>query len=392
METVLGLSVSGTKVQTVLVEGRDAAGVTLESGTRASEQVAEAVLSMAATNGYRLRSIGVTWSQDGDLAAARVLDSLSDLGFDNVVAVQLAHAADALARSIGRVMGFGRTAVLVVEPDSATLALVDTVGGEVETLASHALDGEALHSWIAGVFERDDWRPEGMFVVGGAGGLDRLAAGLGQRLGLPVFDPPEAELALAHGAALASADEPVLELGPALGYPAFTPAPDPRRALRGPLTLLAGGAITFVVACALAISPHLLPAREVAPASQPQVQEAPARPAPASPAPQAPPAPVIEEAPPLPAPPPVVEEPVQAAPVETAEAPPAPVVEAPAPVIEAPAPVVEAPAPVMEAPAPIAPPPPAVAPMAPPVPQVQQPRLRDRILDKIPGLDRFGIN
>ena len=55
MQTVLGLSVTATNVQTVLVEGCDADGITLEhdafdvfsgaeSPIHASEQVAEAVL------------------------------------------------------------------------------------------------------------------------------------------------------------------------------------------------------------------------------------------------------------------------------------------------------------------------------------------------------------
>ena len=99
METVLGLSVTATNVQTVLVEGRDADGATLEhdelavfargaSPARASEQVAEAVLSIAEADGHQLHAIGVTWSQDADLEAALVLDSLSGAGFENVVAVQ----------------------------------------------------------------------------------------------------------------------------------------------------------------------------------------------------------------------------------------------------------------------------------------------------------------
>ena len=110
METVLGLSVTATNVQTVLVEGRDADGATLEhdefavfsggaSPTRASEQVAEAVLSIAEAEGHQLHAIGVTWSQGADLEAALVIDSLADMGFDNVVAVQLPQAAEALARA-----------------------------------------------------------------------------------------------------------------------------------------------------------------------------------------------------------------------------------------------------------------------------------------------------
>ena len=68
-------------------------------------------------------------------------------------------AAEALACSIGRVIGYERTAVCVVEPDAVMLSLVDTFDGEVETLVSHALDSEdSLVDWVTAVFDRDDWR------------------------------------------------------------------------------------------------------------------------------------------------------------------------------------------------------------------------------------------
>ena len=251
METVLGLSVTATNVQTVLVEGRDADGATLEhdelavfargaSPARASEQVAEAVLSIAEADGHQLHAIGVTWSQDADLEAALVLDSLAGAGFENVVAVQLPQAAEALARSIGRVIGYERTAVCVVEHNAVVLSLVDTLGGEVETLVNRAIGDGDLLDWVSSVFDRDDWRPEGLFVVGSIGGLDALAASLERGLGVPVFDPPEAELALAHGAALASAYGPAAELGPAHGYPDFSATADRRRPLVAPAAMLGG--------------------------------------------------------------------------------------------------------------------------------------------------------
>lgn len=403
METVLGLSVTATNVQTVLVEGRDADGATLEHGefaafsgdvspARASEQVAEAVLPLAQAEGHRLHAIGVTWSRDADLEAALVIDSLADLGFDNVVPVQLPRAAEALACSIGRVIGYRRTAVCVVEPHTVVLSLVDTFDGEVETLIGHPMSGTELLDWVSSIFDRDDWRPEGLFVVGSVGGLDTLAAWLEQGLGLPVFDPPEAELALAHGAALASTYGPVIELGSASGYPDFSPAPDRRRALRTPTMMLAGAAVTFVVSVALAISPHLLPARDAAPADTVKVRAEVPAPAAVMPAPAAPAVP-----PPVAAVPPAVEEPPAAPAPAVEEAPAEPVYE-PAPAVEpAPAPVEQPPLQFNQVTAPEPP-----APAAPPaftypgqpvvIPQVpaQKPRLRDRILDKIPGLNRLG--
>ncbi|BBZ33553.1 DUF7159 family protein [Mycolicibacterium confluentis] len=398
MDTVLGLSVTASTVQTVLVEGRDGDGATLghdefdvftgdASPTRASEQVAEAVLSIASADGHHLHSIGVTWSEDADLEASLLLDTLAEMGLANVVAVQSPRAAEALARSIGRMIGYERTAVCVVEPDSTILTLVDTLGGDVETLVSHGIENdEQLLDWLTGILDARIWRPDGMFVVGSVGGLDSLAGWLEQELGVPVFDPPEAELALAHGAALASAGDavPVAERAG-------------RRLPAAPMTMLVAGALTFVVSVSLAVSSQLLPHREaavvtdqdarstaVAPKTPKAKPPAPAsaapRPAAVAPAPEAPPAPIPVEQAPLPeAPPPVEQAPVEAPPVN-----------APPPVVEAPAPPAYVPPPEPEVINQIAPPPPPV--VAPVVPQVpyEKPRLRDRIFDKIPGINRFG--
>ncbi len=382
MDTVLGLSVTATNVQTVLVEGRDGDGATLGhdefdvfagdvSPARASEQVAEAVLSIAESDGHHLHAIGVTWSEDADLEASLLLDSLAGMGLANVVAVKSPRAAEALARSIGRMIGYERTAVCVLEKDSVILSLVDTYGGEVDTLVSHGIDSdEQLLNWVASIFEREDWRPEGLFMVGSVGGLDSLAGWLEQHLALPVFDPPEAELALAHGAALASASNPV-----ALGAANQSGA---RRWPAAPLTLLVAGAVTFVVSVSLAVSPYLIPHREAAVTTQQEAESSAVPPK----------APMVEVVPPAAPPPPPPAAPPVPEPVEQLPPPEAPVEEA-APVYEPPVieaveqPVYQPPAPAPEVINPIAPP---------PVPQVpyQQPRLRDRILDKIPGLNRFG--
>ena len=385
MQTVLGLSVTATNVKTVLVEGCDADGVTLEhdefdvfsgaeSPLSASELVAEAVQSIAEADGHDLHAIGVTWSESADVEASLVLDSLSARGLPTVVPVGMSEATEALARSIGRVIGYQRTAVCVVEPDAAMLTLVDSVDDATECQIRRSLtDDQQLLDWMSSVFARDDWLPEGVFMVGSnAGGL---APWLEAGLGVPVYDPPEGELALAHGAALASAD-----LSDWYGHRAAPAAPDPRRAIRGPALMLAGGAVALVVSTALAVTPHVLPDR-------PQVSAAPtqgrAQPAPVPPA--RPPAAVV------PAP---TAEAVQAVPEQAPE--PAPVEAAP-PVVAAPPAEAPAPEPVTQfhqlappEPVPVvAPPAPVVAPPVPEVPE-PRPRLRDRILDKIPGLDRFG--
>jgi hypothetical protein len=398
VETVLGLSVTATNVQTVLVEGRGADGATLEydefdvfsgavSAARASEQVAEAVLSIANADGHRLHAIGVTWSDGADLEASLVLESLSDLGFDNVVAVRLPRAAEALACSIGRIIGYRRTAVCVVEPDTVVLSLVDTLDGEVETLVSHVIGRDDLLEWIASIFDRDDWLPEGLFLVGSVGGLGSLVPWLEQGLGVPVFDPPEAELAAAHGAALASAFAPT---GPNLTHDYAESSVPPRRprAPMGRVVLLAGASATFVVATALAISPHLLPERNGVPTTRAEVRAELLTPPPVAP----PPAPAIDAPPPDE--PPAAELPLVPTAPDVEEVPAyQPPVEAVAPPVEESlAPRVDEPVRTFEHIVPAAPAPPVGATPLPPAPQepARQPRLRDRILDRIPGLDRLG--
>ncbi len=113
MDAVLGLSMTPTTVGLVLVEGQEADGATMDkdefavhdrglvSAVNTSEKAAAAVLrteAIAAARGHRLHSIGVTWSEDADTEASLLLESLSESGFDNVVAVRLPEATEALAR------------------------------------------------------------------------------------------------------------------------------------------------------------------------------------------------------------------------------------------------------------------------------------------------------
>ena len=61
-----------------------------------------------------------------------------------------------------------------------------------------------LIGWLADVSNRDGWQPDGLVLLGSGDELDVIAGQLEQVLGIPVFAPAEAELALARGAALAS--------------------------------------------------------------------------------------------------------------------------------------------------------------------------------------------
>ena len=221
MDAVLGLSVTPSAVGLVLVEGQDADGATMDrdafevrsrrrpSPQHTCEQAAAAVLrteAIAAARGHRLHSIGVTWSDDADTEASLLLRSLTDSGFDNVVPVRLPEATEALAWGIAEVIGYQTTAVCVIEPETVIALIVHSGEGAVQTAINHTIDSEEqLIRWLSTVFTRADWQPDALVVVGSGGDLEALMPRLEVALSVPVFAPAEAELALARGAALASA-------------------------------------------------------------------------------------------------------------------------------------------------------------------------------------------
>ncbi|CAN5868482.1 hypothetical protein BH10ACT9_BH10ACT9_10710 [soil metagenome] len=378
MDTVLGVSVTPANVRSVLVEGRSADGATLDHEEYdVFEEVGAAlrrVSDEAEADGQSLGAIGVTWTDDAELEASSVLDGMARAGLTDVTAVPMSEAAEALAGSIGRVIGYQRTALCVVEPSIAMIAVVDSVHDSVDILVSHAIDSDtALIDWLTAALA-GDMRPDGLFVVGSVPALDIAAARLETELGLPVMNPPEAELAMAHGAALASADS--TRLMP-FDFAMPVTARPRRNPVVGPMTLLVAGAVTFVISLSIAVSDQLLPTTNTVSAESRQVAKT-------ADAPKTRPAPALA---PAPEPPPVV------APVVVQEVlPPPPPVEAlppePAPEFVAPEYIPE---PVPEAPAP--PPPPAFIPPPPPVYQAPiapapKPGLWERFKEKLkPGPD-----
>lgn len=144
MDTVLGVSMAPSKVQMVLVEGENADGVTvdqdnfeIESTDDAApsagvDQVISAILGTregAAESGYQLLTTGVSYRDQFDAAALR--DALASRKIENVMLVSAFLAAAALAQTVGNATGYTQTALLFVEPDTATLAVVDTADGSI---------------------------------------------------------------------------------------------------------------------------------------------------------------------------------------------------------------------------------------------------------------------
>ncbi len=409
MDAVLGLSVTPSAVGLVLVEGQNADGATMDrdafevgvrgrsSAVQTSEQAAAAVLrseEIAATRGHRLHSIGVTWSDDANTEASLLLKSLTDSGFDNVVPVRMPEATEALARGIAEVIGYGTTAVCVLEPETVIALIVHLRDGAVQTSVNRRIvTEEDLVRWLSSVFARADWQPEALVMVG-SGGDDDLMPIVEAALSVPVFAPAEAQLALARGAALASAQNVDLPFNDdAHVFRSEHRSPVRRRrqlGQTGPMALLVAGVLTFTVSASVAVSMQLSPKKDgAAPEPRPAAKISPETPAAVShlqPLVAIPPAPVVDALPP-PAP--------QAPPVEVA--PPPVYSETPVSIPEAPAGVSDAPAVGgMPPEAAAAPPPPEGAPLppeqlAPPVAPApgERPGIISRIRDRLHGGDEI---
>lgn len=401
VDAVLGLSVTPSAVGLVLVEGQDADGPTMDrdafevlsrgrsSALQTSEQAAAAVLrseAIAATHGHRLHSIGVTWSDDADAEASLLLKSLSDSGFDNVVPVRMPEATEALARGIAQVIGYSTTAVCVLEPETVIALIVHLRDGAVQTSVNHRIvTEEHLIRWLSTVFTRADWQPEALVVVG-SGGDDELMPILEEALSVPVFAPAEAPLALARGAALASAQNVDFAFADDAEDFDEPRAPGRRRQLgqAGPLALLVAGVLTFTVSASVAISLQLAPKRDAAtPEPKPVTKTSAETPAAAThvlPPVATPSAPVVE------APPPPEAPPVEVAPPPVYSETPVGIPEAQEAVTDAP-PLEGVPA---EAPAAVPPPeapplpPEQLAPAVAPAP-VERPGIMSRIRDRLRG-------
>ena len=182
MDTVLGVAMAPSAVRMVLVEGENGDGVTVDEdnfavspdteATAAADQVISAILGTregAAEGGYQLAATGVTWTDPDEAAALR--DALAAHKIENVMLVSAFLAAAALAHAVGSQTNYSQTALLFIEPDTATLAVVDTADGSIADIDRQLLpeDDEAAVAQLATMVssvEALETRPEGVFVVG----------------------------------------------------------------------------------------------------------------------------------------------------------------------------------------------------------------------------------
>jgi len=228
LDIVLGVSMAPSSIQMVVLQGEYADGATVEEDaidvtaaddaatTSAPDRVISAILGTregAADAGLELSSIGVTWTDQLEAAALR--DALTAHRIDNVMLVSAFLAAAALAQNVGGAMGYERTAVLLVEPDTATLAVVETSDGSIPDVykqqihaESYGAAAEQLGAMVAGL-EKLESPPGGLLLVGSGIDVAPLKPALQSTTVLGVSVAEEPETALARGAALASANAPL---------------------------------------------------------------------------------------------------------------------------------------------------------------------------------------
>ncbi|ORW34861.1 hypothetical protein AWC17_23125, partial [Mycobacterium nebraskense] len=229
VDIVLGVSMAPETVRLVVIEGHNADGVTVEQdefdvGAAGGDPVAvgavdEVLAAIGGTRegalagGHQLVSTGVTWT---DPAGAGLLrDAMARRGMGSVMLVSPLLAAAALAQTVGSALDYEYIAMLFVEPETATLAVVDVTDGSIVDLHRQQLANPRqgplaaeLATMVAGLNTRGT-RADGVFLVGCGTDIVAVKPALEAATPLEVTAPEEPEMALARGAALASANAPL---------------------------------------------------------------------------------------------------------------------------------------------------------------------------------------
>lgn len=166
----------------------------------------------AADGGYQLLSTGVTWTDHVEAALLR--DALVSHKVENVMLVSAFMAAAALTQAVGDATNYAHTALLFVEPYTATLAVVDTADGSISEVHRRVLaddEDEAVADLVEMVSSAEalETRPQGVVVVGSGVDIPLIKPTLEAATSLELSVPDEPEMALARGAALASANAPL---------------------------------------------------------------------------------------------------------------------------------------------------------------------------------------
>lgn len=266
MQTVLGLSITATSGAWVLLDGQSPDAATLDDDAfdvrpddgagHPSLHVAavRGAQAIAATSGHKVGAIHVTWTENVEADATALLGSLADLGFDNVHAVPLSEAAQGWGIDIGRENEHAKIGLCILEPDTATLMIVATPAGSVRTAIIDTRETpEDLIEWLKTVFDKDGWSPEALYLLGALADLDEVLEPIAGAVPVPVADSADTQLALARGAALATATQ--FDAG------AARPAERPWR-MSLPKKVITAETETVAMATAEPVDPDSAPAAE----------------------------------------------------------------------------------------------------------------------------------
>ncbi len=325
----MGLSKTSTSIGWVLVDGADAAAFPLDhdafdltdASAAAPAATARRVREIAIASGFTVDSVHVTSS--GNVTSLR--NALTECGFDDVVSVPLSEATRSWGRDTGYANAMEKTAICVLGRDSAALTMIETRSGATQSATSTVTaDLRTFTSWLNFALGAEDPRPDVLYLIGSRAKLDEVAGALDKALDVPVVATPEAQIALARGAA-SSSGKPLLPACAEGGaFAVHTRA----------LAVMGAVAVVSVFTLSAAGSPITLAESNAHQAAVPPTPEVDTRPASGAPV-----VPMVSPAPPA-AIPPVPEEP--AAPVAAAPQPVAPeVFSATAPVPSAGPPPVE---------------------------------------------------
>jgi hypothetical protein len=171
----------------------------------------------------------VTWTDPVEADALR--DALAAHKVENVMPVSAFMAAAAMAQAVGSATNCARTALLFVEPTTATLTVVDSSDGSIADVQRQPLPegDDAVRAELAAMVsgaQAMEARPESLFLVGSGVDIPLIKPALEASTSLSVTAPEEPETALARGAALASANA-------SLGAPATVAIPQAQPAGSG---------------------------------------------------------------------------------------------------------------------------------------------------------------
>ena len=258
MDVVLGLALTSTAVRWVLAEGATGEGAPIDRGQFQvdgldADFLLDLLLNQDVVAESQLHAVGVTWTNEAAVAAGAVLDALAERGLRNVVAVSDNDAAAALATGVADITGHDDVAVCVIEPDSALVTLVTTDAVTVDRIERPRDRADALEltSSVIALLDVDDQRPEAIFVVGSDDiDVDMIVSSFEAISEAPVFSATEAELAMARGAALASARDVNVDVAEAEADGALA-GPSLVSRTRMLSVVLGAAVLTFVVSLSL---------------------------------------------------------------------------------------------------------------------------------------------